>query len=350
VNEGRPHEPRHPGERYDEEYALELDASDPLSGLREQFHFPSRDGRDVCYMTGNSLGLQPRGVGAAIAQELEDWQRLGVEAHFDGRSPWYSYHEQFRAPLARLVGARPGEVVAMNALTVNLHLLLVSFYRPAGRRVKILIESNAFPSDLYAVRSQLAFHGHDPDECLLVAEPREGEQALRTEDVESLLDRRGEEIALLLFGGVNFVTGQLFDLRRLTAAAQRNGCVAGFDLAHAAGNVPLQLHDWGVDFAAWCSYKYLNAGPGAVAGCFVHERHGSDPGLPRFAGWWGNDPETRFRMQLQRRFVPVAGADGWQLSNPPILALAPLKPSLELFDEAGIGALREKSLRLTGYL
>jgi kynureninase len=292
----------------------------------------------------------PNVVPELMRAELEDWARLGVEGHFDARTPWYSYHEAVREPLARLVGASPEEVVAMNGLTVNLHLMMVSFYRPAGGRRLILIEDSAFPSDQYAVATHLRARGQDPKECLLVARPREGEATLRTEDLESLLVRRGDEIALVLLGGVQYYTGQRFAMERITAAARRAGCVVGLDLAHAIGNVELELHRWGVDFAVWCSYKYLNAGPGAVAGCFVHQRHGENPDLPRFAGWWGNEPATRFRMHFNEEFVPRAGADGWQLSNPPILAMAPLRASLALFDRAGLPVLRQKAIRLTGYL
>jgi kynureninase len=337
--------------RPDESFARELDAADPLAGFRKRFHLPRRDdGSQTVYFCGNSLGLQPRTTEQALREELEDWARLAVDAHFEGRHPWYSAHEAFRESNARLVGARPRETVMMNGLTVNLHLMMVSFYRPEGARHKILMEECAFPSDTYAARSQLRYHGLDPDEGLVVARAREGESTLRTEDVEALLDRQGDEIALLLLGGVNYYTGQLFELERIARCARAHGCVVGLDLAHAVGNVPLALHDWGVDFAVWCTYKYLNAGPGAVAGCFVHERHDEATELPRFAGWWGNDPERRFRMHLEREFEPVAGADGWQLSNPPVLALAPLRASLELFDEAGIETLRAKSVRLTGYL
>ncbi len=334
----------------DEAYALRLDEQDALAGYRTQFHFPQRDGRPLLYFAGNSLGLQPRSVRAAVEQELDDWARLAVDAHFDGQHPWFPYHEQFRAPGARLVGAVPGEVVFMNGLTVNLHLLMVSFYRPTPRRFRILIEDCAFPSDTYAAQSQLQFHGYDPADGLLIARPRPGEHTLRCEDIEALLDRHGASIALVLLAGVNYFTGQVFDLARITAAAHRHGCIVGWDLAHAAGNIPLKLHDWDVDFAAWCTYKYLNCGPGAVAGCFVHERHARDARLPRFAGWWGNDPATRFRMHLNERFEPVAGAEAWQLSNPPILSMAALRASLALFDQVGMAALREKSLRLTGYL
>lgn len=285
-----------------------------------------------------------------ILEELDDWAALGVEGHFEGRRPWYPYHEQFRELGARLVGARPGEVVIMNSLTVNLHLLMVSFYRPRDRRCKILIDWPAFPSDIYAVKTQINFHGYDPEENLLIARPGDCEHTLQTQTVESMIERHGSEIALVLFAGVNFFTGQFYDIQRITAAAHRQGCVVGWDLAHAAGNVPLALHDWDVDFAAWCSYKYLNGGPGAVAGAFVHERHGRNATLPRFAGWWGNDPSTRFKMHLQPEFIPREGADGWQLSNPPILAMTPILASMRVFDEVGMGTLRDKSIQLTAYL
>jgi kynureninase len=335
----------------DASFARRLDADDPLASFRDQFLLPPQpDGTPQVYLCGHSLGLQPAGARALVEQELDDWARLGVEGHFSGTTPWYSYHETLRDAGARLVGARPHEVVYMNSLTVNLHLLMATFYRPRGERRCILIDEPAFPSDLYAMQSQVRHHDLDPAECLLKLGPRPGEHLIRLEDVEELLERRGAEIAVVLWSGVNFFTGQLFDLPRLVAAAHRQGCVVGLDLAHAAGNVPLALHDWGVDFAAWCSYKYLNSGPGAVAGCFVHERHDRDRSLPRLAGWWGNDPATRFRMQLLPDFVPQEGADGWQLSNPPILAMAPVRASLALFDAAGVAALRAKSERLAAYL
>jgi len=334
----------------EESFARQLDGRDPLHGMRDRFLIPRRwDGRPLLYLCGNSLGLQPAAVRGFVERELDDWARLAVKGHFEGPSPWYSYHETLREPLARLVGAHPDEVVAMNGLTVNLHLMMVSFYRPTAGRHKILIEDCAFPSDNYAVRSQLRYHGYDPAEALIVARPRENESTLRAEDLERLLAERGEEIALVLLPGVQYFTGQAFELERLSAAARGQGCRVGLDLAHAVGNLPLRLHDWQVDFAVWCSYKYLNAGPGAVAGCFVHGDHGGAE-LPRFGGWWGNDPQTRFRMHLQEEFVPQPGADGWQLSNPPILAMAPLRASLASFDEAGIEALRAKSVQLTGYL
>jgi kynureninase len=334
-----------------EAFARHLDATDPLRAYRDQFLIPARpDGRPWVYFCGHSLGLQPRTARAVIEQELDDWARLGVEAHFRGQTPWYGYHQTLRDAGGRLVGGLPDEVVFMNGLTVNLHLMLLTFYRPTAGRYRILIDEPTFPSDLYAVQSQLRHHGYDPAQGLLTVRPRDGEHTVREEDVEEFLERRGSEIAVVLLSGINFLTGQFMDMERLTAAAHRWGCVVGFDLAHGAGNVPLRLHDWQADFAVWCGYKYLNGGPGAVGGCFVHERHGRDTALPRLAGWWGNDPATRFRMQLLPGFVPVAGADGWQVSNPPVLALAPLRASLALFDEAGLPALRAKSERLNSYL
>ena len=335
----------------DEEFALQLDREDALNDFRDRFHIPSgADGQSLIYFVGNSLGLMPKATRQIVGQELDDWARLAVDGHFDAATPWYSYHETLREPAARLVGALPNEVVCMNSLTVNLHLLMATFYRPTKARCKILMEEPAFPSDTYAIKSQIAHHGFDPDKCLVLARPRAGEFALQQEDIESVLEKQGAQIALVLFAGVNFFTGQLFDIARITSVAQQRGCIVGIDLAHAAGNVPLALHDWNVDFAVWCSYKYLNSGPGAVAGAFVHERHARNRELPRFAGWWGNDPATRFRMQLEPDFVPVPSADAWQISNPPILAMAPLRTSLALFDEAGgMQALRTKSIRLTGY-
>lgn len=336
----------------EEEFARHLDAIDPLASQRARFHIPPprHGGRETVYLCGNSLGLMPKAAQAIVETELRDWATLAVEAHFEGTTPWYSYHEVFRETGARLVGGRPGEVVMMNSLTVNLHLLLMSFYRPQGNRRLIIMEDGAFPSDTYAIKTHLAARGMDPARDLILLTPRPGEHTLRIEEIESTIAHYGERLALVMLGGVNFRTGQLFDLHRITAAAHAVGAKAGFDLAHAAGNVPLALHADGVDFACWCSYKYLNSGPGAVAGAFVHERHGADPSIPRFAGWWGNDPETRFRMHLEPEFVPRKGADGWQISNPPILAMAPLKASLAIFDEVGMPALRRKSLFLTGYL
>ncbi len=335
----------------DEAFARHLDATDPLRHCRDLFHIPRRpNGEPVVYFCGHSLGLQPRAVRGLLEQELDDWANLGVDAHFRGRTPWYSYHEQFRAALARLVGARPGEVVVMNSLTVNLHLMMATFYQPTPGRHQILMDGPVFPSDLYAVQSQIRQHGFDPAEALLILQPRAGEYLIRPEDVDAVLAERGREIALVLWSGVNFFTGQCFNLSRLTAAARARGCLVGCDLAHAVGNVILHLHDWEVDFAVWCHYKYLNSGPGAVGGCFVHERHGNRPDLPRLAGWWGNDPATRFQMHLQSEFIPRLGADGWQISNPPILAMVPLRAALAIVDEVGMPAVRAKSERLTGYL
>lgn len=331
--------------------AERLDADDPLASFRGRFHVPRRpDGTEAVYLCGNSLGLMPKEARAIVEQELDDWQRLAVDGHFHGTTPWYSYHSVFRDTGARLVGALPGEVVMMNGLTANLHLMMATFYRPTPQRHKILVEADGFPSDSYAVQSQIRWHGFDPAASLVVVSPRPGEHLIRTEDVEDRLDASGDSIALVLMSGVHFLTGQRFDLARIVSAAHRRGCRVGFDLAHAAGNVPLALHDWEVDFAVWCSYKYLNGGPGAIGGCFVHERHGRDERLARLAGWWGNDPATRFRMHLESAFVPVPGAEGWQLSNPPILAMAPLRASFALFDEAGIDRLRAKSVALTGFL
>ena len=311
----------------------------------------AKDGKPLIYLAGNSLGLMPKSAKQLVEQELDDWARLAVDAHLDGTTPWYSYHETLREPAARLVGAKPNEVVCMNSLTVNLHLMMATFYRPTKSRFKIMMEEPAFPSDTYAIKSQILHHGFDPSEGLVLARPREGEFAIRQDDIEAVLEKQGDQIALVLFAGVNFFTGQLFDLEKITASAQKRGCTVGIDLAHAAGNVPLALHDWNVDFAVWCSYKYLNSGPGAVAGAFVHERHAHNRELPRLAGWWGNDPATRFRMQLEPEFVPVPSADAWQISNPPIFSMAPLRASLSIFDEAGgMEALRTKSIKLTGYL
>ncbi len=334
--------------RTDRDYAREMDREDPLRQYRGRFHIPpGPDGSECVYLCGNSLGLQPRSTEAALLQELADWRELGVEGHFKARNPWLPYHEFLTDSYARLVGAQPGEVVAMNTLTVNLHLMMVSFYRPVPGRAKIVIEGGAFPSDRYAVSSQLAFHGYDPETDLVELQPSQGEVTLRTEDILDYLRRAGSEVALVLLGGVNYYTGQFYQMEAITRAGHEAGCVVGFDLAHAVGNVPLALHDWGVDFACWCSYKYLNSGPGSVAGCFVHERHARTD-RPRFAGWWGHDKESRFKMGPE--FRPIPGAEGWQLSNPPILSLAAVKASLEIFEEVGMEALRTKSLKLTGYL
>lgn len=330
-------------------YAEEQDTTDPLAGYRDQFHLPmGDDGTPWLYLCGNSLGLQPKRVRAAVEQELQDWATLGVEGHFKAQTPWLSYHETLADQTARLVGATPLEVVVMNSLTVNLHLLFVSFYRPTPKRYKVLIEADTFPSDRYAIISHLRWHGYDPDEALLTLQPRPGETTIRTEDIVALLAREGQAIALIWLGGVNYYSGQAFDMATITHVGHAHGCVVGFDLAHAVGNLILKLHAWEVDFAVWCSYKYLNAGPGAIGGCFVHERHASRPELPRLAGWWGHDKTTRFRMPPD--FDPLPGAEGWQVSNPPILQLAALRASMAMFDEVGMERLRAKSERLTGYL
>src|SRR5437764_7082169 len=335
-----------------EKFAQQLDAEDPLRSFRDRFHLPvGANGERLIYFAGDSLGLMPKSAKQIVEQELEDWAKLGVDAHLNAKTPWYSYHETVREPAARLVGAQPIEVICMNSLTVNLHLMMATFYRPTKSRFKILMEDPAFPSDTYAIKTQIVHHGFEPKEALLLARPRKGELTVCTEEILDLIEKHTDELAVVLIGGVNFFTGQLFDIPTITAAAQKHGIVVGVDLAHAIGNVPLSLHDWNVDFAVWCSYKYLNAGPGAVAGAFVHERHATNTNLPRLAGWFGNDPNTRFRLHLEPEFVPVASADGWQISNPPILSMAPLRASLAIFDEAGgMQSLRAKSIRLTGYL
>ncbi len=329
--------------------AAELDARDPLAAFRQQFHIPpGPDGSPSVYLCGHSLGLEPKSARAYIEQELEDWAMLGVEAHFHGRQPWMPYHRSLTDNMAAIVGAKPLEVVVMNSLTVNLHLMMVSFYRPTPQRHKIVVETAAFPSDQYAFSSQIRFHGFDPATSLIELTPREGEASIRPEDIDGLLESEGSTVALVLLGGVNYATGQLFDMEAITRAGHAQGCVVGFDLAHAAGNVPLRLHDWDADFAVWCNYKYLNGGPGCVGGCFVHERHAQAFDGPRFAGWWGHDQESRFLMGPD--FRPMPGADGWQLSNPSIMSMAPLRASLEVFASAGMQQLRKKSESLTGYL
>jgi kynureninase len=310
----------------DEEFAQKLDAEDPLRSFRDKFHLPlGKDGSSLIYFAGNSLGLMPKTARQIVEQELDDWAKLGVDAHLDAKTPWYSYHETLREPTA--------------------------FYRPTKSRFKILMEDPAFPSDTYAIKTQIVHHGLDPKEALVLARPRDGEFTVRTEDIVDLIEKQGDQLAVVLIAGINFFTGQLFDIEKITAAVQKRGITVGVDLAHAIGNVPLTLHDWNIDFAVWCSYKYLNAGPGAVAGAFVHERHATNTKLPRLAGWFGNDPNTRFRMHLEPEFIPVPSADGWQISNPPIFSMAPLRASLAIFDEAGgMEPLRAKSIKLTGYL
>lgn len=331
------------------EYAIEQDAEDALAPMRELFHLPVRtDGTPCVYLCGHSLGLQPKGAAKILNEELAVWAQRGVEGHFDVERPWVSYHEELAPALARLAGALPHEVVAMNSLTVNLHLMLASFYRPQGVRTKLLIEQRAFSSDRYAVHSHIAHRGLDPTQTLLEFEPRQGEHVFDTERICEYIEHHAEELAAIVLPGVQFLTGQCFDMQRIAACARKHDCVIGLDLAHAIGNVPLKLHEWDVDFAVWCSYKYLNAGPGAIGGCFVHERHSEAFERPRLAGWWGHDKSSRFEMP--DKFMPLRGAEGWQVSNPPILAAAPLLASLELFDRAGMDALRAKSIRLTGYL
>lgn len=330
------------------EFARELDQNDPLQKFREHFYIPkAKDGNPCIYMCGNSLGLQPKSTKDSVLQELTDWGNLGVEGHFHAKNPWLPYHEFLTENYAKIVGAKPSEVVAMNTLTVNLHLLMVSFYRPTQERYKIIIEGGAFPSDQYAVKSQIEFHGLDPDEALIELTPRKGEDTLRTEDIIEAINHEGGRLALVMLGGVNYYTGQFYDIPAITKAAHDIEAIAGFDLAHAAGNVPLSLHDWDVDFACWCSYKYLNSGPGSIAGAFVHERH-AQTDRPRFAGWWGHDKQSRFKMGPD--FKAISGAEGWQLSNPPILSLAAVKASLEIFNDAGgMDVLREKSLKMSAY-
>jgi kynureninase len=330
-------------------FAREMDREDPLAGFRGRFLHPrDASGVELLYLCGNSLGLQPAGARAAVERVIDEWGRMGVEGHFEGPHAWLNAGERVAAVSAKLVGALPGEVAVMNFLTVNLHLMMVSFYRPTPARHRIAMEPSPFPSDLYAAASQARFHGYDPSEAVVTLPLRPGELCLRTEDVEEFFEREGGSVALLLLGGVNYYTGQAFELERICAAARKAGCVVGLDLAHAAGNVPLRLHEWGPDFAAWCSYKYLNGGPGMLAGCFVHERHGGSSVLPRFAGWWGEEPRKRFAMEPE--FLPAAGAAGWHVSNQPPLLLALMEASLAQFEEAGMERLREKSVRLTAYL
>ena len=334
------------------EWAHARDATDPLRAFRDEFLIPPHEGADgrkidSVYFCGNSLGLQARGVREAVTAELDYWAELGVEGHFKGRQPWLNYEDYLRDDLALVVGAKPSEVVAMNTLGVNLHLLMVSFYRPTQERPAILIEAGAFPTDRYAVESQVRFHGFDPATALIELEADEPNGIISMAAIERALAEHGSRIALVMLPGIQYRNGQAFDLKAITALAHSHGCTVGFDLAHAVGNLPLQLHDSGADFAVWCHYKYLNAGPGAVGGAFVHERHAAAV-LPRFAGWWGHDKATRFQMGPE--FVPIHGVEGWQLSNPPILSLAPLRVSLDMFRRAGMSQLREKSLQLTGYL
>lgn len=329
-------------------YARSLDAQDPLKKFRDGFHCPMHNGERAIYFCGNSLGLQPKATELAIQYELDYWKKYGVEAWFSGETPWLSYHKNMSELAAPIVGAQPEEVIIMNTLTVNLHLMMVSFYRPTEKRFKILMEGGAFPSDQYAIETQARFHGFDPSVSIIELMPRDGEDCLRTEDILQAIENEGDTLALILLGGINYYTGQLYDIEKITAAGHRVGAQVGFDLAHAAGNVPLSLHDWNVDFAVWCTYKYLNSGPGGVSGAFVHTRHFQD-NLPRFAGWWGHDEAQRFKME--KGFIPMQGAAGWQISTAQIIPLAMHKASLEIFKKAGgMTVLREKSLKLTAYL
>ncbi len=329
-------------------YAQEQDKQDELAHLRNEFHIPKdKNGKDWLYFTGNSLGLQPKNTQKYIQQELDDWANYGVEGHFEAKNPWLSYHELLTENMAKIIGGKPLEVVVMNTLTTNLHLLMASFYQPTKKKYKIVIESDAFPSDRYAVESQLKFHGFDAEEGLINWRPRAGEELLRIEDLEEIVEQQGDEIALLLIGGVNYYTGQYLELQRIAEIGHSKQCFVGIDLAHGAGNVTPQLHDSGVDFAAWCTYKYLNSGPGSLSGLFVHEKHAHNKELPRFAGWWNHNKETRFNMR--QPFDVMPGAEGWQLSNPPILSMAAIKASLDMFGEVGMDALRKKSEKLTGY-
>ena len=330
------------------EYARSLDQVDILYSFRERFLIPQHNGKDVRYFCGNSLGLQPKSTAYLMQKELDDWARWDVEGHTQARNPWLYYHHLFSESLARIVGAEKEEVVATNTLTVNLHLLMLSFYRPKDGRYKILMEAGAFPSDQYAVETQVSMWGYEPEDAIIEIAPREGEFTIREEDILEAISVTDGALALVMLGGVNYYTGQLFDMARITEAAHRVGAYAGFDLAHAVGNVPLELHDWSVDFACWCSYKYLNSGPGGVGGLFVHRHHGNNPKVFRLAGWWGNEEETRF--QMKKGYLPQKGAAGWQMSNAPVFNMVAHRASLDIYDKAGMTAMREKSLKLTGYL
>lgn len=331
-----------------QDFAKKLDEKDPLRSFRDKFYIPIMHGKECIYFTGNSLGLQPKTTQDLVVDELEDWASLGVEGHQHARNPWFPYHEIFPEQLSRIVGCRENEVVVMNSLSVNIHLLMVSFYRPTKERFKIICEAKAFPSDQYAMETQARFHGFDPDQAIIEVKPREGEHSLRTEDILSVIQEHGPKTALVFFGGINYYTGQLFDMKSITAAAHASGAFAGFDLAHAAGNADLHLHDWEVDFACWCSYKYLNSGPGAVGAVYIHEKHAANAELPRFAGWWGYTKSTRFNME--KGFEAIPTAEGWQLSNAPILAMAAHKAALDVFEEAGMENLHAKRKLMGEYL
>ncbi|PVW17007.1 kynureninase [Marixanthomonas spongiae] len=331
------------------EFAQQQDAEDNLSHFRKKFHIPTDDsGNELIYLCGNSLGLQPKNTSEYIQKELQDWAKLGVEGHTEGEHPWLPYHEFLANSMAKIVGAKPSEVVMMNTLTTNLHLMMVSFYQPTDKKYKIVIEADAFPSDKYAMESQLKFHGYDEKEGLILWKPREGEELCRFEDLETILKEQGDEIALLMIGSTNYYSGQSYPLKKITDLGHKHNCKVGFDLAHGAGNIQPNLHETGADFAVWCSYKYLNSGPGSLGGCFVHERHANNKNLTRFAGWWGHNKETRFNMR--KEFDALPGAEGWQLSNPPILSMAAIRASLDVFEAAGFENLRKKSVTLTGFL
>jgi len=330
-------------------FAKQADAADPLARFREMFNLPKdENGDNLIYLCGNSLGLQPKKAREYVAEELNNWAELAVEGHFKAKTPWTTYHEILAKPMADIVGAKPGEVVIMNTLSTNLHLMMVSFYRPTAKRHKILIESDAFPSDSYAVKSQIKEKGYDPNASLVLWKPRPGEDLCRYEDLEALMQEHGEEIALVMIGNSNYYTGQKYPIKEITELGHKYGCKVGFDLAHGVGNIDADLHENGPDFAVWCTYKYLNSGPGALGGCFVHERHATNKDIPRFTGWWGHKMDSRFNMRVD--FDPINGAEGWQLSNPPILSMAPIRASLEIFAEAGFQNIRTKSKRITGYL
>ena len=329
-------------------FAQQLDAQDPLKQYQKEFSFPQVNGKKVIYFTGNSLGLQPKSARTYVDEVMNDWANLAVEGHFYAEKPWWDYHERFANPLSKLVGALPSEVTVMNTLTVNLHLLMVSFYRPTNQRYKIICEEKAFPSDQYLFQSQVRFHGYSPENAIVEVKRREGEHNIRLEDIVAKIEEVGDELALVLLGGVNYYTGQVFDMKTITQAGHQVGAYVGWDLAHAAGNIKLELHDWQVDFAAWCSYKYMNSGPGNASGCFIHEKHHTNSELPRFAGWWGHNKERRFKMESV--FDPIQSADGWQISNLPVLSLAPYLASVELFAKIGMDALIQKRNTITAYL
>ncbi|WP_405325554.1 kynureninase [Leeuwenhoekiella sp. LLG6367-2.1] len=330
-------------------YAKQADAEDPLAHFRERFNLPKDEkGKNLIYLCGNSLGLQPKKARDYVEEELNNWAEIAVEGHFKAKVPWTEYHELLTKPMADVVGAKPSEVVIMNTLSTNLHLMMISFYRPTAKRYKILIESDAFPSDSYAVKSQIKEKGYDPDEALILWKPRTEEHLCRFEDLEAIMEEHGNEIALVMIGNSNYYTGQKYPIKAITELGHKYGCKVGFDLAHGVGNIDADLHENGPDFAVWCTYKYLNSGPGAIGGCFVHERHANDKDIPRLTGWWGHKMDSRFNMRVD--FDPIEGAEGWQLSNPPILSMAPIRASLELFTEAGFKNIRAKSRKITGYL